>query len=169
MVGTTFFNCRDSQLILNRRKKSMAQISKEVYEKLKKELNKLKEQRKVVAEKIKKAITFGDLSENFEYHEAKEEKQTLEKKIFELEQKIREAEIVKESPNNKIVRVYSRVLAKEGAKQWEFTIVSPEEINIKEGKISAESPVGKALLGKKEGDVVTVYGSDKTYKIVNIQ
>ncbi|GIW66332.1 MAG: transcription elongation factor GreA [Candidatus Parcubacteria bacterium] len=150
-------------------------ISKEVYEKLKKELEKLKtEGRKEIAEKIKAAKEFGDLSENAEYQSALEEQKKLERRIFELENLLKTSKIIKNKPikSDKVsIGSEVEVLNLENKKSMKFTIVGFGESDPLDGKISTESPVGKALLGKKIGDVVEVTVGNKIfrYKIKSIK
>ncbi len=128
-------------------------LTPEGLEKLKKELNRLKTiERKKIAAQLKHAISFGDLSENFAYHEAKESQAFLEGKILEIEETIRNAEVVKKRKGAKYIQVGSIVLLGLENKKEEFQIVGAAEANPLEGKISCESPLGKELLGKLVGD-----------------
>ncbi len=134
-------------------------ISKEQFEKLKQELEYLKNvERKNVAERLKTALSFGDISENAEYDEAKSAKERLEAKIYELEQILKSAKIIKGSRvQDKIVPgTKFEVLDKNSNKKYIFILVGFGEANILEGKISTESPLGKAFLNKKVGDIVKV-------------
>ena len=121
-------------------------LTQEGYDKLEKELEKLRtEARSEIAERIKVALGFGDLSENSEYDEAKNAQAENEAKIAELESKIRHAKIIDESEiDTKTVQIV------------EYTIVGSTEVNLAENKISNESPIGKALLGAKKGQTVEV-------------
>ncbi len=134
-------------------------ISKEQYEKLKQELERLKnEERKKIAERLKTALGFGDISENAEYDEAKLAKERLEVKIYELERILKTAKIIKGSKTqNRIVPgTKFEVIEKNSKKKHTFILVGFGEANPLEGKISTESPLGKAFLNKKIGDVVKV-------------
>jgi transcription elongation factor GreA len=115
--------------------------------------------RKQVAQKIAEARGHGDLSENAEYDAAKEEQQHLELKISKLEATLIRAKIIeaKDLPNDKIY-ILSRVRLKDlkNNELFEYLLVSPEESNFEENKISVTSPIGKALLGKKPGDRVEI-------------
>lgn len=135
-------------------------LSKEGYQKLKEELRHLKiEGRKQVAADIEEARSKGDLSENAEYDAAKEAQGYLEKKIAELEHSLASARVIDEKnidPNK--VFVLSTVTIKNHTKNKEavYTLVSKQEADFSKGRISVESPIGKALLGKEVGDIVEV-------------
>ena len=135
-------------------------LTKEGYDKLEEELNYLKTQKRTeVAERIKVALGFGDLSENSEYDEAKSAQAENEQKIAELEAKIRNAKIIDETEiDTKTVQIGNTILLhdEEFNEDVEYTIVGSTEVNIAENKISNESPIGIALLGRKKGDVVDV-------------
>jgi transcription elongation factor GreA len=150
-------------------------ISRKTYEKLKIELEKLKtEERKKIAEKIKAAKEFGDLSENSEYQSALEEQKKLERKIFELEQILKSAKIINDKTkskdtSNKKINIGSNVklVDLDTKKEFNITIMAFGESNPMEGKITIESPLGKSLLNKKEGDIIEVNigNNKKKYKI----
>jgi transcription elongation factor GreA len=135
-------------------------LTQEGYDNLVKELEYLKtEERYAIAERIKVALGFGDLSENSEYDEAKNAQAANESKIAELEEKVKYARIIDESEiDTKTVQVGNivKVLDIEANEEETYTIVGSTEVNLAEGKISNESPVGQALLGKKKNDVVEV-------------
>ncbi len=150
-------------------------ISQEGFEKLEKELDYLRTvKRAEIAEKIKVALGFGDLSENSEYDEAKNAQAENEGKIAELENKIRYAQIIDESEiDTKTVQVGNIVQLHDMDfdEDVTYTIVGPTEVNLDENKISNESPIGAALLGKKKNDVVEIkvpVGIVK-YKILSIK
>jgi transcription elongation factor GreA len=115
--------------------------------------------RKSVAQKIADARGYGDLSENAEYDAAKEEQQHLELKISKLEHTLSRAKIIeaKDLPNDKIY-ILSRVKLKDlkTDREFEYLLVSPEESNFDDGKVSVTSPIGKALLGKHSGESVEI-------------
>jgi transcription elongation factor GreA len=150
-------------------------ISRKTYEKLKIELEKLKtEERKKIAEKIKTAKEFGDLSENSEYQSALEEQKKLERKIFELEQILKSAKIINDKTkskdtSNKKINIGSSVklVDLDTKNEFDITIMAFGESNPMEGKITIESPLGKSLLNKKEGDIIEVNigNNKKKYKI----
>ncbi len=132
-------------------------ISKEGLQKLIEELKYLREvKRPMVAEKISNAKDLGDLSENAEYSEAKEEQGLLEKKIAELETTIEHTTIVKKSTNQNVVSIGSAVEIKYNGLVKKYSIVGSEEADPSQGKISNESPLGNALLGHIIGDKINV-------------
>jgi transcription elongation factor GreA len=113
--------------------------------------------RREVAARIKEAREFGDISENAEYDDAKNEQAMLEARIATLEDKLRSATVVDATGlDNHVVRVGSIVHVKDGGKSTKYTIVGSAEANPAEMKLSNESPVGKALLGRKRGEEVKV-------------
>ena len=147
-------------------------ITAEGLEKLKKELAYLKEtKRREIAERLEKCISFGDLAENSEYHETKEAQGFLEGRILELEDLIKNAAIVSEEPTNHFAQVGSTVLVKAGEDTQEFKIVGAEEADPIAGKISVESPLGKALINQPKGVVIQINppGGKMQYKIVKIE
>ena len=149
-------------------------VSKEGFEKLEKELDYLRTTKRAeIAEKIKVALGFGDLSENSEYDEAKNAQAENEGNIAELENKIRYAKIIDESEiDTKTVQVGNivKVHDEEYDEDVTYTIVGSTEVNLAENKISNESPVGAALLGKKKNDMVEVKtpGGIAKYKVLSI-
>lgn len=128
--------------------------------KMENELEHLKSvRRREVAERIKQAIEFGDISENSEYEDAKNEQAFIEGKILTLEKMLRNAKLIDEDEiSNDIVTIGSTVILKdlEDASEEEYTIVGSAEANPKERKISNESPVGEAILNQKVGSTVEV-------------
>lgn len=137
-------------------------ITKDGLDKLQEELNFLKDaRRKEVAARIKEAISYGDLSENSEYEEAKNEQAFVEGRIMELEEKVKTAKIISDKLKvTKSVQIGSTVSLRNLTKKKDdleiYTIVGSEEANPFEGKISNESPVGSSLLDKKKGDHVKI-------------
>ena len=133
-------------------------LTQEGYDKLEKELNYLKtEKRAEIADRIKVALGFGDLSENSEYDEAKNAQAANEIKIAELENKLRYAKIIDESEiDTKTVQVGNtvKVLDMEFDEEESYTIVGSTEVDLEQNKISNESPIGSALLGAKKNQVV---------------
>ena len=147
--------------------KKLYQITTDGRKELEAELEKLKGRRGEIAEKIADARGYGDLSENAEYDAAREEQGLVESRIAEIEDILTNAEIIKASRASS-VGLGSKVELKNGSKTVHYHIVGPVEANPLEGKISNESPIGLALMGKKVGDsasVVTPKG-EITYKIV---
>lgn len=149
-------------------------LTEEGYKKMEAELEKLKtETRAEIAERIKVALGFGDLSENSEYDEAKNAQAENEDKIVELEAKLRFAKIIDDSEiDTKKVQVGNtvKVLDMEFDEEVEYTIVGTTEADITQNKISNESPIGSALLGAKKNQIVEVQvpaGVSK-YKILSI-
>lgn len=133
-------------------------ITREGLESLRVKLNLLKtERRREIAEAIHTAKEQGDLSENAEYVSAKEEQRRLEEEIAELEATIKHAKIIMKSDNLEQVDLGDAVTVEfEDGQNKEFMIVGSDEANPLEGKISNESPVGQALLGKRRGDKIEV-------------
>ena len=135
-------------------------LTPEGLEKLKAEIEYLSnDKRREVAERIKEAREFGDISENSEYDDAKNAQAMLESKIAQLEERIRAATVVDPSEiSTDVVGVGSTVHVKDEktGKSQKFTIVGSAEANPKESKLSNESPVGRALIGRKRNDVVSV-------------
>ena len=149
-------------------------LTQEGFDNLEKELNYLRtEKRAEIADRIKVALGFGDLSENSEYDEAKTAQAENEVKIAELENKIRHAKIIDEKDiDTETVQVGNivKVLDMEFDEKIEYTIVGSTEANSLKGKISNESPLGKALIGAKVGETVQVESPDgfSRYKILEI-
>lgn len=138
-------------------------VTKEGFKKLEEELNYLKTvKRKEVAARIKEAISYGDLSENSEYEEAKNEQAFVEGRILELEDKIKHAKIIQEKHKGvKTIQLGTKVvlknLRKKDSEKEEYVIVGSTEADPLNHKISNESPVGRALLEKKKGDTIKVH------------
>ncbi|MBI2573810.1 MAG: transcription elongation factor GreA [Candidatus Wildermuthbacteria bacterium] len=147
-------------------------ITKEGLQKLQDELLYLKDaKRKEVAERLRRAISFGDLSENFEYSSAKDEQAMVEQKIAEVEETIANAQIVASSGQKDTVQLGSRATLQSGDLTVAFLITDSQSANPLEKKISMESPLGSALIGKKKGEEVRIDTPKGTvsYKIVEIQ
>jgi transcription elongation factor GreA len=132
-------------------------LTKEGLDKLATELEELRTVRRAeVAERIKYAKDFGDISENAEYEAAKNEQGMLEGRILTLEMMVRNAVIIEQVEVGGVVQVGSTVEVKDEFGTQAFTIVGPAEVDVTSGRISMESPVGKALLGRRIGDKVEV-------------
>lgn len=148
-------------------------LTKEGLEKLKNELDILKNTRRPeITHRISEAIKLGDLSENAEYHEAKDDQGLNEARIREMEDIIKNAVVIVNGEKIKnCVSVGCTLKAKFAGQDKVFTIVGPSEANPGQGLISNESPIGKAFLGKKLGDVVEVEvpAGIIEYKIVSIE
>ena len=142
---------------------------------LEEELQELKvNKRKQVAEKIKEAREQGDLSENAEYDAAKDEQRDIEARIEEIDKKMKNAEVVVEDEVDvDVINIgcMVRILDMEYNDELEYKIVGSTEANSLKGKISNESPVGKALMGARKGDVISVdtHSGMIQYKILEIQ
>lgn len=148
-------------------------LTKEKFAELKTELEQLRNvRRKEVAESLEYAKKLGDLSENAEYHEAREEQAKVEDRISHLEMVLKTATILNEK-HSSIVSIGSTVVAqKEGEKEnKKFMIVGSEEVDTVNGKLSNHSPIGAALMGKTKGDtiVVTTPKGKVSYKIIDVQ
>lgn len=147
-------------------------FSEDGLKKLKEELHKLKtSKRQEIAARLEHAKTLGDLSENAEYQEAKEEQSLVELQIAELEERILNARVIQKNWRTDIVSVGSTVRVSSNHGEETFIIVGSEEANPAEGKISNESPMGKAFLGAKVGDITEVKtpAGTVTYKILEIK
>jgi transcription elongation factor GreA len=133
-------------------------LTQEGATKLRSELEELvNTKRPELAQRLRHAIQMGDLTENADYIKAKEDQAFLEGRIQELEFILREAIIVEKDGQNEVVRIGNTVLISQNGGQPEtFILVGVKEANPREGKISHESPIGKALLGRKRGDTSVV-------------
>ena len=143
-------------------------------EDLEKEIKYLKrDKRKEVSARIKEAISLGDLSENSEYNEAKNEQAAVEKRISEIEEILNNMVLIESSGNIDIVSLGSTVVLEdvEYSETIEYTLVGSAEANPRKGRLSNESPVGQSILGKTKGDVVEVQvpAGVITYKVVEIK
>lgn len=147
-------------------------LSKEGLEKLKNELYDLKtKKRKEIASRLEHAKTLGDLSENAEYQEAKEEQSLVETQIAEHEETIRNAVVIAKASSTDVVSVGSTVRVGSSQGEETYTIVGSEEASPAEGKISNESPLGRSFLGRRVGDRVEVKtpGGVISYQIAEIK
>ncbi|MGD9573579.1 MAG: transcription elongation factor GreA [Thermoleophilia bacterium] len=151
-------------------------LTEEGYAKLKEEIEYLSTtKRREVAERIKEAREFGDISENSEYDDAKNEQAQLFYRIQSLEQKLRNARVVDtDHLDTDVVSIGARVILKDTKNKGvtrEYSIVGSAEADPKNHRLSNESPVGKALLGKKKGEKVTIPAPRGAlqYQIVDIQ
>ena len=151
-------------------------LTQEGYEKLEQELENLKTvERTNIAERIKTALSYGDLSENSEYDEAKSAQEINEDKIIELENKLRNAKIIDKSEiDTKTVQVGNtvEVLDVDFNENAIYTIVGSTEVDLAQNRISNESPIGAALLGAKKGETVEAHLPNDTiakFKILTIK
>jgi transcription elongation factor GreA len=136
--------------------KKMFNLTQEGLSELKAELQTLLAQRPHVAERIKHARELGDLSENAEYQTAREEQDRLEARISEVEHVLQNSQLIKKPKNDGHVRLGSTVKLKDGGKPINYQVVGTLEADPAAGKISDESPIGKALLGKQVGDKLEI-------------
>lgn len=148
-------------------------LSKEKFEKLQKELEYLTTvRRREVAEKLEYAKSLGDLSENTEYQEAREDQAGTEERIAKIESLVRSAEIVSREIGESVT-IGSRVTLQRGdaIREETYEIVGEEESDIPQKRISHKSPLGLAIVGKRKGDEVIVKtpNGEKRYKIVDVQ
>ncbi|HIJ60501.1 MAG TPA: transcription elongation factor GreA [Nitrospirae bacterium] len=150
-------------------------MTPEGYQKLKDELNRLISQdRPNIIQAIAEARSHGDLSENAEYHAAREKQSFIEGRIQELQAKLASADVIDPSKINQDKVAFGarvKVYDSNADDEFDFILVGPDETNIKEGKISITSPVGKALIGKQVGDTATVKAPARTieYEILEIR
>ncbi len=150
-------------------------LTSEGYERLKKEIEELSTvKRREVAERIRVAREFGDIAENAEYDDAKNEQMLLEHRIATLEERLRDARVIsKKDVAKDVVSIGSKVKLRDVAAREtvEYHIVGSAEANPGQNKLSNESPVGKAIIGKKKGETVEVSAPRGTlkYKILEIK
>ena len=147
-------------------------ISQEGYDKLKKEIDYLSNvKRKEIAERIEKAKELGDLSENAEYSDAKDEQAFNEGRVMEITNLLKNLTVIEnDGKNSNEVTMGSHVTVKVNSVEKKYTIVSFNEADPIEGKISNESPLGSALLGKSEGEIVSFIApkGEVKYKIIKL-
>ena len=133
---------------------------------LEQELDELIKSRPAIAERIATARAFGDLSENEEYSSARNEQKIAESRILEIQEILKNAKIIRGGKKDKVA-LGAAVILDMGGRKVEYTLVGPTEANPLEGKISNESPIGKAIFGHKAGEAVEFNG--KKVKIVEIK
>ena len=134
-------------------------VTQEGLDNLRDELSKLIAQRPVISAQIAEARDKGDLSENAEYDAAREAQGLLELKISKLQEKLINAKVIDESKiNTDVIQMLNKVTLKNLTKNTvvEYTLVGESEANFKEGKLAVTTPIGKALMGRKKGDIVEV-------------
>jgi len=151
--------------------KKQFHLTKEGKNELQQELEQLVSQRVTVAERIKTAREFGDLAENAEYISARDEQERLEGRISEIENILQNGDIIAKPKGDSKVQLGSKVsLKSDSGKTKEFSVVGTVEADPMNGKISDESPIGQALLGKKVGEAVEIKTPAEiaTYKVTNI-
>lgn len=180
-LSTDFFDSKQSVLIiLNVKRRKLVTVEKELIltpeglKKIEEELEHLRTvHRKAVAERIRESKQFGELSENAEYEEAKNEQAFVEGRILELKRILQNAHVIEaDEVHTDEVGIGSKVTVRDldSNEEWVYTIVGSVEADPGEDRISDESPVGQALIGKKVGDVVTVEipAGAARYEIVKI-
>ena len=150
--------------------KKVYQVTAEGKVELEKELESLKGRRGEIADRISEARDYGDLSENAEYDAAREEQGVVETRIAEIEEILQNVEIIKASGKDQ-VGLGSTVELTTGEKTVTYAVVGPVEADPLEGRISNESPIGEALMGKKVGDTVTINTpkGELSYTVSNIE
>jgi len=149
--------------------KKTYQITEAGRAELEAELEELKSRRGEIADKIAEARDYGDLSENADYDTAREDQALVETRIAEIEDILANAQIIKAS-NGSRISVGSTVELKSGGKSFTYTLVGPVEADPLEGKISNESPIGEALMGKKVGETATITTpkGEVAYEVISI-
>lgn len=151
--------------------KKLFHLTKEGVSELQAELAELTARRPELAERIKSAREFGDLAENAEYTSARNEQEQVESRISEIEHILQNVDVIKKPKADSKVQLGSTVKLKDAAnKQKEFQVVGTVEADPLNGKISDESPIGKALMNKKVGDDVEIITPAETasYKVIEI-
>lgn len=150
--------------------KKSVNLTKDGKKALEEELENLIAQRPAIIERVATARAFGDLSENEEYSSARSEQKTVENRILEIEDILKNAKIIKAAGHSKVAMGATVKVKVNGKTEQTFSIVGPVEANPLEGKISDQSPIGKALMGKKEGETaeMTTPKGKTTYLIVEI-
>jgi len=146
-------------------------LTKDGIAELEAELEALVAERSAIADRIKTAREFGDLAENAEYQSARQEQEKNENRIAEVQHILQNAELIKAPRSDSKIQLGSKVVLKAAdGKKKEFQVVGTVEADPLEGKISDESPLGQAVLGKKEGEEVEIVtpSETSTYKIVDI-
>lgn len=146
-------------------KKSIS-LTAEGKKELEKELEGLIAKRPAIAERLATARAFGDLSENQEYTDARAEQKTVENRILEIQDILKDATIIRGGKKDKVV-LGAKVTIELNGKNFTYAIVGPTEANPLEGKISNESPMGKAIFARKAGETTDFNG--KTVKIISIE
>jgi len=149
-------------------------ITKKGYEALKVELERLRKERPKIIEAIAEARAHGDLSENAEYDAAKDRQGFVESRIKELEGKLADARIIENTNRTSETIIFGAtvgLLETQSNQKKQYTLVGQDEADLKDGKISVQSPVGRALIGKRVGDLVEVTKPAKVveYEVLNIR
>ena len=134
-------------------------LTRQGYEDIRVEIEKLKEKRLGVIEDIRRAAADKDLSENAPYHAAREEKARLDGRIIELEETLKTATLFEGKPNNSVKASLGDTVTLQdldSSEECSYTLVNPREVNPAQGKISASSPIGRAVIGHGEGDIIEI-------------
>ena len=147
--------------------KKTVSLTKQGKADLETELKELIGRRPAIAERLQTARAFGDLSENQEYTDARSEQKTVENRIAEIEEILKNAKVIRNASHDKVAMGATVTVTLSG-KKFTYSIVGPVEANPLEGKISDKSPIGQALLGKKVGDTYELPNGNKG-KITNIE
>ncbi|MBQ3429914.1 transcription elongation factor GreA [Candidatus Saccharibacteria bacterium] len=147
--------------------KKIVNLTVEGKNELEKELEALIAERPAITEKIATARAFGDLSENEDYSAARNEQKLAETRIAEIEDILKNAKIIRSKKGGKI-GLGSKVVVKLSGKEYTYSVVGPVEANPLEGKISNESPIGKALFGRAAGEEYTLPNGNKG-KILSVE
>ena len=150
------FNLIEYKIILNLNKFMPIYLTPEGKGKLEEELKKLVGERSEISKRIERAREMGDLKENAEYHDAKDEQGMAESRIREIQGILNQAEVVEKKGDTGFVTLGSKISVLVNGKTKEYEIVGANEANPFQGKISNESPLGRAFMGKKQGDTVEV-------------
>jgi len=147
------------------------QLTKTGREELEEELKALKSRRSEIAEKIKAARDFGDLSENAEYDAARDEQSQVESRIAEIEEILQNSTLIKGTNGDGMIVLGSVVTLESERGEVQYTLVSSVEADPAEKKISDESPIGQALVGKKKGDEVEIStpSGQLTFKVKKVE
>lgn len=147
------------------------ELTQEGYQETVKELEELRAKLQPAIDRVALARSYGDLSENAEYHSAREDLSLLESRIEELERVIANAKVLKQSGTKSSIKVGSHVSLKHNKKTVKYQVVTAWEADPLAQKISVDSPIGKALIGKKQGDQFTVEvpAGQQSYEILKIE
>jgi len=148
-------------------------LTKDKFDELKKELDFLTHtRRREIADELERAKSLGDISENAEYHEARNNQRDTEERIFKLENILKNAVIIKPHHSDTVGPGATVVISKNGDEKIKYQIVGSEEVDMSAGRISISSPIGKAMFGKKKGDEFQVElpnGNTINYKVVEVE
>lgn len=151
--------------------KKLYQLTADGKSELENELEELKSRRGVIAEKIANARDYGDLTENAEYDAAREEQGQVEARIGDIEEILQYSALITQPKSATSIQVGTRVTLESNGQEVTYQIVGPVEADPLEGKISNESPIGQALLGKKQGDIAETETPKGliSYKVLGIE